>query len=56
MNELTDKNVTEMKLKENNFMTLEPLGLSDGFVCDVETGICGPADKMEMKKEQKEDK
>jgi len=47
--------MTDKKNEENNVTSLETLDLGDGFVCDVETGICGPAEEMEQTKpEEKE--
>lgn len=34
----------------NNLADLDGIDLSGGYICDVETGICGPADE-EMKNE-----
>ena len=54
MNRLSEEKVNEIKL-DNNFQTLGSLDLSGGMVCDVETGICGPADEMELNKENKKE-
>ncbi|MEI3597601.1 MULTISPECIES: hypothetical protein [unclassified Oceanobacillus] len=51
-----DKKVTETpKLKPIELKPLEELegfelGASGGFVCDMETGICGPVNKEKEKK------
>ena len=45
------------KEKENEFKNLESLDhldMSAGFVCDTETGICGPADEVENKKSKEQ--
>jgi len=42
-------------MTENDITTLENLDLSEGIVCDVETGICGPADEIEQKKQNKQE-
>lgn len=43
------------KTTHQQFATLENLDLSNGFACDVETGICGPIDDMkETSSKQKE--
>lgn len=39
----------------NNLAGLDGIDLSGGYICDVETGICGPADE-EMKNEPTEEK
>ena len=51
---MSEVKLTEIKL-DNSFQTLDGLDLSGGLVCDVETGICGPADTMDMNKENKEE-
>ncbi len=51
--------MSEQKIQLNDVTKLEGLhnvDFSNGFVCDLETGICGPADEIENKKEEKEDK
>lgn len=40
----------------NNLAGLDGIDLSGGYICDVETGICGPADEEEMKNERTEEK
>lgn len=48
----------DMKIKEIKPIELKPLkelktldtNDSNAFVCDLETGVCGPADKMKEEK------
>lgn len=50
--------MSETKVKLNNVMELKGLknlDLSDGFVCDMETGICGPEDEIQKAKQAKVD-
>lgn len=35
---------------------LEPLNQLDGFVCDIETGICGPVSMTDEEKTEEEKK
>jgi len=44
--------MTDNTNEENNLTSFENLDLGEGFVCDVETGICGPAEEMEQNKQQ----
>lgn len=39
-----NKGIKEIKLTE--LTTIEPLDLSGGFTCDIETGICGPIEEI----------
>ena len=40
----------------NNLSGLDEIDLSGGYICDVETGICGPMDEAAMKNEPTEEK
>ncbi len=46
MNKLSENKLEFIEIKKNGFQTLDQLDLPNGFVCDFETGICGPADQM----------
>lgn len=49
-------NLSEEKIQLNNVSNLkglETIDFSGGFICDVETGICGPAEKKEVNEEKK---
>lgn len=39
----------ELAEYNNGLKSFEGLDLSGGFVCDLETGICGPVDEKEEK-------
>lgn len=54
MNKLSKNIETEIKMNNDGFKTLDSLDLSGGLVCDVETGICGPADVVETDKPMEE--
>ncbi|HLR92194.1 MAG TPA: hypothetical protein VK048_03960 [Atopostipes sp.] len=48
---MSENNLKEINVKKNNISTLDQLDLSGGFTCDMETGICGPAEEIQKKKE-----
>lgn len=52
---LSENKFNQIKMMSNNSSTLEGLDLSNGFVCDFETGICGPADLIENNTEKNEE-
>ncbi|MDN6195373.1 MAG: hypothetical protein L0I93_02640 [Atopostipes suicloacalis] len=43
------KETEETKENMTEFTNLAEFNLSDGYVCDVDTGICGPAKDLENK-------
>lgn len=51
---LSDKKLVQLDNLNRESSTLEGLDLSNGFVCDFETGICGPADEINEKKSVEE--
>lgn len=53
---MSEKRFVQFDQLNNKKSTLEGIDLSNGFVCDVETGICGPADEMKQDKNVKEEK
>jgi len=46
--------MTDNTKEENTVTSFENLDLGEGFVCDVETGICGPAEEIEETKQNKQ--
>lgn len=51
---MSDKKLVQLDNLNKESSTLEGLNLSNGFVCDFETGICGPADEINNKKSVEE--
>lgn len=51
--------MSEEKIQLNNVSNLEGLDnvdFSNGYICDVETGICGPTDEVNQDKKTVEEK
>lgn len=53
---LTEKNKQVNKINLTDLSGLETLNGSSGFVCDMETGICGPAEEITQNKSSNEEK
>lgn len=51
---MSDKKLVQLDNLNRESSTLEGLDLSNGFVCDFETGICGPAEEINHKKSVEE--
>lgn len=51
---MSDKKLIKLDNLNSESQTLKGLNLSKGFVCDFETGICGPANEMNEKKSVEE--
>lgn len=49
---MSDKKIINQKEKEEKTPQFKTIKVSGGLVCDFETGICGPADKIESLKEE----
>lgn len=47
MYSLTAKNKEIKEINLTKLSTINQLDLSGGFTCDLETGICGPAEKIQ---------
>lgn len=41
----------QINIKEKNESALENIEVSGGFICDMETGICGLAEEIQKNKE-----
>lgn len=53
---MSEIKLQKINIKQKNLSGLEQLDLSGGFTCDMETGICGPTETIQRKKETKGDK
>lgn len=54
---LSNKKIQPLKnLNSNKSKDIEGLDLSGGYICDVETGICGPADEVNDSTEDAKEK
>lgn len=53
---LSNSQIQPIQVNNKQFSALENLDLSQGFVCDVETGICGPAEDVNAEKINLEEK
>lgn len=53
---MTEKELDNRKEKELIIPQLETFGVSGGLVCDFETGICGPVEKVENLKQEEKNK
>ena len=53
---MSENKLQNINIKQENVSGLEQLDLSGGFTCDMETGICGPTETIQEKKEAKGDK
>lgn len=51
---LSEKKLVQLDNLNKESLTLEGLDLSNGFVCDFETGICGPVDEINKQKSVEE--
>lgn len=51
---LSEKKLVQLDNLNKESLTLEGLDLSNGFVCDFETGICGPVDEINEQKSVEE--
>ena len=51
---LSEKKLVQLDNLNKESLTLEELDLSNGFVCDFETGICGPVDEINEQKSVEE--
>lgn len=46
--------MSDKKIELDTLDNIENLSMSDAFVCDFETGECGPVDMSNIEKENKE--
>ena len=51
---LSEKKLVQLDNLNKESLTFEELDLSNGFVCDFETGICGPVDEINEQKSVEE--